>query len=123
MRARTRTQSGSEHVNSTQQPLMHRNSSNSFQECSASNNISDEAASNSCRAVALYTPFLQNGSSSNHGNVAGNNVTSENDCSPLPRQNATQPSSSTIPNQVEPLAQEEPLPAGWEMRYDVYGRR
>ncbi|XP_012273035.1 E3 ubiquitin-protein ligase Su(dx) [Orussus abietinus] len=34
------------------------------------------------------------------------------------------PGSSTAPAEGENLGQpEEPLPAGWEMRYDVYGRR
>lgn len=41
-----------------------------------------------------------------------------------PSQSTTQAGSSIILTEVEPATQsEEPLPPGWEMRYDIYGRR
>lgn len=40
----------------------------------------------------------------------------------IPSQSA-QSGSSIVPGEVDPTNSEEPLPAGWEMRYDIYGRR
>ncbi|CAB0045305.1 unnamed protein product [Trichogramma brassicae] len=120
MRARVRSTS-SELPTALPQPpqLMRLNSLNNLQDCSGP---SDNEPSSS-RAVALYTPFMTN-NSTNHSNAIINNITPEASCSPLPRNAAApQPCSSSMPSQAENLPQDEPLPAGWEMRFDVYGRR
>jgi hypothetical protein len=102
------------------QLLIHRNSSNNFQDCNTIDQSDSEPSSS--RAIALYTPFFANGSTSSDNNVAGNSVPSETSFLPMIRPPA-QPCSSSIGNQAESLPQEEPLPVGWEMRHDVYGRR
>ena len=121
VRARMRSQ-GSENAapSMSAQPLTHRNSSNNFQDCN--NTGPPEADPSNSRAVAVYTPFFPNGTANNQNNGTTNNVSAEASCSPMIRPSAQQ-CSSTVPNQADALAQEEPLPAGWEMRYDVYGRR
>lgn len=110
--------------------LMHRNSSNNFQDCNNAGQ-SDSESSNS-RAVAVYTPFFPNGTTaSNHNNItaaaappaAGNSMPTDTTIPPMVQPTPTQLCPSNGPNQAEGITQEEPLPAGWEMRYDVYGRR
>ncbi|KAJ8672670.1 hypothetical protein QAD02_003930 [Eretmocerus hayati] len=123
IRARMRSQ-GSENAApsvQTPQPLMHRNFSNNFHDNNSSGQPDNE--SGSCRAVAVYTPFFPNGTASSHNshNAASNNGQAEQG-SPMVRPSA-QPCSSSMPNQAENSAQEEPLPAGWEIKHDVYGRR
>ncbi|OXU30875.1 hypothetical protein TSAR_002596 [Trichomalopsis sarcophagae] len=109
--------------------MVHHNSSNNFQDCN--NAGQTESESSSSRAVAVYTPFFPNGTAaSNHNNVtaagaavASNNQPPDTTIPPMVQPTPTQLCPSNMPSQPENLAQEEPLPAGWEMRYDVYGRR
>ncbi|XP_011501087.1 PREDICTED: E3 ubiquitin-protein ligase Su(dx) [Ceratosolen solmsi marchali] len=122
VRARMRSQ-GTEDVVPSMivQPLMYRNSSNNFQDCNSAGQSDTEPSSS--RAIAVYTPFFSNGTTSSDNNgTAGDSVSPETSFLPLVQPPA-QPCSSNITNQVENLPQEEPLPAGWEMRHDVYGRR
>lgn len=119
------------------QPLMHRNSSNNntvSQDCNNTTQslttVSDNnSEANDCRTVAIYTPFLCNGTANNHANQAATSTTAGNNLpeqtasfSPMVRPTAIQACPPVIP-QIDNMQPEEPLPAGWEMRYDVYGRR
>ena len=124
MRARMRSQ-GSENPVTLLPPqpqLMQRNLSNIQPDTV---NPDNDSNSNSNRVVALYTPFLQNGTTNSQNIAATNTAIPETSCaSPMARNSAAAPCSSNTPTQAaENLPQEDPLPAGWEMRYDVYGRR
>ncbi|XP_014213133.1 E3 ubiquitin-protein ligase Su(dx) [Copidosoma floridanum] len=108
------------------QPLMHCNSSTT-QECS-SNGVQSTAdngtEANNCRTVAVYTPFSPTGTTSSYASVApGVTLSEQPNYSHLAHLSAMQPCPPVTPEQMNNMQPEEPLPAGWEMRYDVYGRR
>lgn len=102
---------------SVMQPaVMHRSSTNILQNPSHNANQSN-SNSNSAQIVGLTSPMA---------NGVGNHIAAESSSGstgPPPGQPASA-GPSGVPGENENSNQpEEPLPAGWEMRYDVYGRR
>lgn len=107
---------------SMMQPAMHRSSTNILHNPShntssqPSNNTNNTNNASTPQIVGLTSP-MANGVS-NHAAESSSGTTG-----PPPGQPASA-GPSGIPGEAENGNQpEEPLPAGWEMRYDVYGRR
>ncbi|XP_046411227.1 E3 ubiquitin-protein ligase Su(dx) isoform X1 [Neodiprion fabricii] len=116
VRARMRLHGSENAAPSVMQPVMHRSSTNilhnpSHTASQPSNNT------NNAQIVGLTSPMA---------NGVGNHLATESSSGstgpPLGQPASAGPSG--VPGETENGNQpEEPLPAGWEMRYDVYGRR
>ena len=87
---------------------------------SASYGSTPQAPVNANSQVATANnPVVANGTTSNFNSPGANSTPAAQ-----PAVQTNQPGAASLPNETENGNQaEDPLPAGWEMRYDVYGRR
>ncbi|KAG7205569.1 hypothetical protein KM043_007541 [Ampulex compressa] len=70
------------------------------------------------------SPFLAGSFTNSHIGSPGNIMPGQAAPTPVLGQSTVQPGSNIMPGEADNTTHsEEPLPPGWEMRYDVYGRR
>ncbi|XP_033231253.1 E3 ubiquitin-protein ligase Su(dx) [Belonocnema kinseyi] len=127
VRARLRLQ-GTENAAPASNPLMmHRSSTNLQTPAYGAASAQTAVVNSTSQAVSASSPVAVTNGTSNHNSSGANNVPPV--AQPVVVVPANPPgaaASGSLPsNEVENGNQvaEEPLPAGWEMRYDVYGRR